>query len=386
MVDGGRGVPWGLYVHIPFCPYKCAYCDFVAVRAGSRVTAWFAPYLQALRGEAQYWRARTSAAPATVFYGGGTPTALPVSDLVALHEYLVQLWDLPMDAEVTVECNPGTVGAADLRLLRSSGVNRLSIGLQAWQDPLLEGVGRHHSRQDFLSAFGAARDAGFSAIGVDLMYGLPGQSLSDVCESVRAVCDLHPEHISLYGLQVEGGTPLDAWLRRGQITLPGEDVEVSMYGTARQMLLEAGYEHYEISNFALPGHQCSHNRLYWENASYLGLGIGAASHWDGERWKNTSRLSLYCRAIQDRNEDWVVEREAPDEERARAEGAFLGLRLLEGIDLAAYRARYGVELDARCSAAVERFIGQGLLERAQGRLRLTEAGLLLSNRVFAAFV
>ena len=159
-----------------------------------------------------------------------------------------------------------------------------------------------------------------------------------------------------------------------------------MYGTARRMLLQAGYDHYEISNFALPGHQCRHNRLYWENASYLGLGIGAASHWGGERWKNTSRLALYCRTTQEGNEAWVEEREVPDAERARAEGAFLGLRLLEGVDLAAYRSRYGVELEARCPAEVERFIAQGLLVRAEGHLRLTEAGLLLSNQVFAAFV
>ncbi len=386
--DGGIGLAWGLYVHIPFCPYKCAYCDFVAVPSGPRVSAWHAPYLRTLAGEARYWRhtLRPEEPPVSVFYGGGTPTVIDAESFARLHRALARVFAVPRTAEVTVECNPGTVDLPGLRLLREAGVNRLSIGLQAWQDTLLAALRRWHTRQQFLDAWGAARAAGFADVNVDLMFGLPGQRLADFQESLGAVVDLRPEHVSVYGLQVEEGTPFGASARRGILGLPAESEAAAMYQAARRTLRASGYDHYEISNFALPGRQCLHNRLYWDNAPYLGLGVGAASHWCGERWRNTDRLAVYGGEVAVGSAGWVAEREEADPARSRSEGAFLGLRLLEGLDLDVYRARYGHDLDQTHHAEVERLIARGLLAREGRRLRLSEQGLLLGNLVFSAFV
>ena len=380
--------PWGLYVHIPFCTYKCDYCDFVAVGAGPRVARWHEPYAADLGREARHWaaRLRPAAPPATVFYGGGTPTLLPAPALAALHAALAAAFGFGAEAEVTVECNPGTVDAAGLRTLRAAGVNRLSIGLQAAQDRLLRALGRGHTCAQFEEAWAAARAAGFDNLSVDLMYGLPGQSGEDVEATLATVLALRPEHVSAYALQVEEGTPFFERARRGQLPLPDDGAVADQFSAVRRGLAAAGLQHYEISNFARPGRRCRHNLFYWENAAWLGLGVGAHSHWAGARWANTSRLAVYRDALRAGAEGWVVGREPPDAERARSEDAFLGLRLLDGLDLGAYARRHGIPLGAAFPGAVERLVATGLCEVAAGRLRLRPEAVAVGNLAFEAFV
>ena len=394
----GEGPAWGLYVHIPFCPYKCAYCDFVAVADGPRVRRWHAPYVEAVLREAAWWaESLAPPPPVSVYYGGGTPTLLGAEALAQLHRGLVARLGVPPEAEVTCEANPETVDPPTLRALRAAGFNRLSLGWQAMQPRLLAALGRRHGPAEAVAAVRAAREAGFPQVNVDLMYGLPGQTLEDFRASLEAALALGPEHVSVYGLQVEAGTPFASQAAQGLLELPGEEAEAAMFACARELLQASGYEHYEISNFALPGCRCRHNLLYWTLGDYLGLGIAAHSHWRGRRWANTRRLARYRAALDlppgpwpwgpgEPLPPWVEEDLAPDAARQRSEAAFLGLRLLEGVDLAAFRQRWGVDLDAAFPRAVARLRARGLAEVVGGRLRLTPEALLVANLAFAEFV
>lgn len=414
--NGGQATsdaPWGLYVHVPFCPYKCHYCDFVAVGGGARVARWHVPYVDAIMREADHWeRTLHPGCPHSVFYGGGTPTVLAADRLARLHASLVARFQVPATAEVSVECNPGTVTRTDLETLRRAGVNRLSMGLQAVQDDMLARLNRHHTFTEFLTAYRNARDAGFDNISVDLMYGLPGQTLRSWEEGLERVIDLGPEHVSAYSLQVEEGTLLHARAAAGSVSFPGEDLEALMYAACRARLAGAGYAQYEISNFARSGRRCRHNLLYWRNADYLGLGVGAHSHWRGWRWGNTNRLAVYCTAVAvcplpgaEHAEcgavgaehppafpgcgrpAWVHVVEAADARRERGEAAFLGLRLMAGIEESAYARRYGIALRQAFPGVVERLLAGGLLATtANGWLRLTADAVPVANRVFAEFV
>ncbi len=358
----GAVSPWGLYVHIPFCPYRCDYCDFVALPAGPLTRRWIPRYLAALVREAE--QARWQGLAATAFYGGGTPTLVPLAEL---HGQLARF--VAPDAEVTAEANPGTVTAESLRDMRRAGINRLSLGLQAAQDHLLQAVHRLHTWDDFLAAYRVAREAGFDRVNVDLMYGLPGQTLHDWRESLDRVCELAPEHISAYGLQVEPGTVL--YSRRPP--LPDDDAQAEMYDVARERLAGAGYEHYEISNWCRPGMASRHNLLYWRNRQWLGLGVGAASQDARRRWTNAAPLAAYCEALE-------AGRPAPirdEEQRDRASDVLvLGLRLSEGV------AEADVDL-SRFGHAIDVHIERGWLQWGGGRLRLTAAGVPVANRVWA---
>lgn len=332
-------------------------------------------YLDALALERGLRAREFDGHPATVFYGGGTPTLVPAAHLAALHRRL----QAPPGCEVTIEANPETVDEAGLTLLRAAGFNRLSLGLQAWQDDLLAALGRRCSHRDFLRAFAAARAAGFRNLAVDLMYGLPGQSLAMWAESLDAVADLAPEHISAYSLQIEPGTVFGA---RAPAT-PGEDIEARMYELACRRLADAGYEHYELSNWARSGRECRHNLLYWRNAAWLGLGIGAASHRPGLRRTNAARLAPYCAELE-------AGRLPPAQEEACDEPSdtmILGLRLVgEGVARRSFLDRFGVALDDVYGDAVRQSTAAGLLADDGEHLRLTRRGLLLGNRVFARFV
>jgi oxygen-independent coproporphyrinogen-3 oxidase len=360
--DEGAVSGWGLYVHIPFCPYRCDYCDFVAVTAGPLTRRWIPRYMAALVRELE--GAGWEGPAVTAFYGGGTPTMVPLAEL---HERIRER--VAPDAEVTAEANPGTVTADSLRAMRKAGINRLSLGLQAAQDELLQRVQRRHSWRDFLEAYGAARDAGFDNIGVDLMYGLPGQTLADWHETLTQVCALGPEHISAYGLQVEPGTVLYA--RRPP--LPDDDAQAEMYAVARDRLAEAGYEQYEISNWCRPGRACAHNLLYWRNGEWLGIGVGAASQDGRRRWTNAARLAAYCEAVEAGEPAPIRDAEARD---PAADGLILGLRLREGV------AAGDIDL-SRFGPAIEAHVDRGWLQWRNSRLRLTDTGLLVANRVWA---
>ncbi|MBN1641412.1 MAG: radical SAM family heme chaperone HemW [Anaerolineae bacterium] len=380
----------GLYVHVPFCRHKCAYCDFVSY-AG--LESLHAPYLAAVREEMAWARAAVVEAGAragTLYVGGGTPTVLPAEDLAALIGAARASFGLDADAEVTVEANPGTVSQATLRALRAAGVNRLSLGVQSFHDHVLGLLGRVHDAAEARDAVRAARDAGIENLSLDLMFGLPGQTMSGWREDVRQALALAPAHLSLYALTVEAGTPLAAWIDAGTLPAPDEDLAAEMYEWAEGALGQAGLVHYEISNWALPGCACRHNLVYWRNEPYLGLGAGAHSWWDGVRRANLPDPRAYVDAIRAGRAP-VAEQERIDRALEMGETMMMGLRLLEeGVSMARFEARYGLPLEEVYGAEIAHLVARGLLERAPAgapeRIRLTERGHLLGNQVFAAFL
>ena len=378
---------WGIYAHIPYCVKKCAYCDFVSSAVGKSAAGEMKAYAAALRAEilreVPPLRARWGDA-ATVYLGGGTPTALPAQLLTEILRTLIDAAGIPQ--ECTVEANPGTVDEHSLAQLRTAGANRLSLGVQSFDDRLLRAIGRIHTAEEARAAFHTARAAGFDNISLDLMYGLPTQTLDDLKTSVNTALALAPEHISVYGLIVEEGTPLAAAEAQGRLTLPSEDAAEEMYDYLMEELPARGYARYEISNFARAGYESLHNRGYWRNVPYLGVGAAAHGYVDGVRWGNVADAHAYIRAIR----AGASVRTPEDTERTRAnameEYAFLALRTREGIDAADFSRTFGVDIDTVYGAVIEKYIVQGLLRRAENHVALTDAGMKLGNEVFAAFL
>ncbi|MEW8959776.1 MAG: radical SAM family heme chaperone HemW [Moorella sp. (in: firmicutes)] len=373
-----------VYIHIPFCIRKCHYCDFVSY-PGQAPEVMFA-YCLDLEREMALVAGKWQPGPvATVYIGGGTPTLLPAPQLGRLLEALEHFFGLEPGAEVTVEANPGTVDVRKLKILKAAGVNRLSLGVQSLDDDLLAAMGRIHRRRDVYEALDQARRAGFRNINVDLIFGLPGQTLKAWKATLKEIVSLEPEHVSCYCLQVEEDTPWGRQAAAGVLSLPGEDMELAMYREAREFLAAAGYEQYEISNFARPGYRCRHNIAYWLNLPYLGLGAAAASHWQGRRWQN-------CRDLQEYHHALACGR-LPREEmeiltprQMMAETMFMGLRLIEGVDLEDFQRRFGVDAREVYGRELEGLHRTGLLEEREGRLKLTEKGLTLANEVFIQFI
>ena len=320
----------------------------------------------------------------TVYIGGGTPTALPAELLTEILCTLIDAAGIPQ--ECTVEANPGTVDVHSLAQLRAAGANRLSLGVQSFDDQLLRAIGRIHTAEEARAAFHAVRAAGFDNISLDLMYGLPTQTLDDLKTSVNAALALAPEHISVYGLIVEEGTPFAAAEAQGRLTLPSEDVAEEMYDYLMEELPARSYARYEISNFARQGYESRHNRGYWRNVPYLGVGAAAHGYVDSVRWGNEPDTEKYIRAMQTGRSVRMPE----DTERTRAnameEYAFLALRTAQGIDEADFRRTFGVGIDDGYGAVIEKYITQGLLCRADGFVALTNAGMKVGNEVFAAFL
>ena len=316
----------------------------------------------------------------TVFLGGGTPTVMPAS---FFYELFRALPPPAPDAEITVEANSGET----LWALRDCGVNRLSIGLQAWQGRLLAGLGRVHTQEDFMATYESARRAGFGNINVDLMYALPGQSMEDWEETLDRVAALGPEHISAYSLTPEVSTPLWRRIQSGETTLPDEETDRRMYHLCRERLAGFGYSHYEISNFAKPGRECKHNLVYWTRKPYIGVGLGASSFFRGRRWRNTNDLDMYCANGFDFSGEEATELTHAD---AMAEAMFLGLRLIRGVDCAGFAHAYGAAIDDVYGKWIGRMEAEGLLEYGRANealhLRLTAKGLDLYNYVAAGFL
>ena len=393
-----RSASLALYVHIPFCQAKCPYCDF---NSYAGIEGLMVPYVDALIAEMALWREPTrDARVTTVFFGGGTPSFLPLVETERILVALRRSFRLTPDAEITVEANPGSADSARLDGLRRLGFNRLSLGVQSFQDDELSLLGRIHSAAEAHEAYAAARRAGFENVNLDLIYGLPGQALTTWQRALAEAIALRPEHLSLYALTLEEGTPLAADVARGRLTAPDPDLAADMYLWAGEALAAAGYEHYEISNWALPGYRCRHNLVYWRNQPYLGLGAGAHSCLGGYRFAAVRDPQEYIRSVAAAGAapsddglagflarlphlDDVVQ---VTDSRAMAETAILGLRLVEGLSLAAFRRRFGVGLPSVYGPAVAELTALGLLERANGRLRLTAKGRLLGNEAFVRFL
>jgi len=371
-----------LYVHIPFCRQKCRYCDF-ASWAGSETL--MPKYIQALMVEAQE-RAPLSAAMETVFLGGGTPSLLPAALLQELLMGLHRHFVIAPDAEFTSEANPGTLTPQWLDTAVSSGVNRLSMGMQAFQPELLRTLGRIHDFSQVEQSVSLARSAGIRNLSLDLMFGLPGQTPAMWRETLDAALSLAPEHLSCYGLIPEEGTPLVADLDAGRLTLPDEDAEREMYDDTLRILALHGYKQYEISNFAKPGYECKHNLGYWRQIPYIGLGVAAASciaageNYAYTRLANPSKLEDYFSMVEQAR--WELrEQERISRADAQYETLMLGLRTTCGVSEQAYQAMHGESMTDRFGTTLRRLELQGLLEHKDASWRLTRRGMDVQNAV-----
>ena len=385
---------FSLYVHIPFCTAKCTYCDFNSY-AGQE--SLMAPYAEALAREARLWspllRGR---AVETVFFGGGTPSFMPLASLALILAALRDRFDLASDAEVSLEANPGTVDAAKILGLRAAGFNRISFGVQSFHDDELRQLQRIHDSREVEDAFLWARAAGFANINLDLIFGLAGQTLADWQRNVEMALSLGPEHLSLYALTLEEGTPLTRDVARGRSAGPDPDLQADMYEWSRPRLARAGYDHYEISNWARPGHRCRHNLTYWRNGDWLGLGAGAHSHLFGERFAAAASPSRYIALVAEAGETGqaarpasmkqITFREPGDLGREMSETVILALRLREGLDLAAFERRFGIGVAEAFPDVLSETLDLGLTEAVDGRLRLRDEAVLLGDEAFLRFL
>lgn len=379
--------PFEIYVHIPFCVKKCAYCDFLSFPADTDTKN---RYVESLLSEIRCEKDRKDHCVSTVFFGGGTPSLLRGGQIARILGALREKFAFSKDAEVTVECNPGTLDAEKLLAYREAGVNRLSLGLQSASDAELALLGRIHTWEDFLQSFSLARAAGFDNINVDLMSGLPGQSASSWERTLKEALSLRPEHISAYGLMIEEGTPFyeaygedEARRERGEesAVLPSEEEERRMYRMTGGLLQKAGYRRYEISNYALPGMECRHNIGYWQRTPYLGFGLGASSFTDNCRSVNNTRLPEYLRG------EWKGTADPPLTQKEQMEETmFLGLRMSGGVSEAAFAAQFHTTLQEVYGAALEKFLQEGLIARTDGAVFLTGRGIDVSNYVLAEFL
>lgn len=374
---------FGIYIHIPFCKKKCLYCDFPSYANQERL---FLTYVSALEQEivlrakeGEDWRVKS------IFFGGGTPTILPVELLRRLMEQLRRCFSIQPDAEITIEANPGTLDAAKLQALREMGFNRLSMGLQAWQQHLLTELGRIHTVADFLENFRAARAAGFTNINVDLMFALPSQTLADWKETLAEITALSPEHISAYSLIIEEGTPFYQAYSEGRLHPMDEALDRELYHYTISYLKNRGYAQYEISNFAREGCESRHNRLYWEMTPYMGLGLGAHSYFAGQRYHNTYDIEVYI-AAQETNAYEKQEIEEVSKQDEMEEFMFLGLRMNQGVSLETFRRRFGRELKEVYQDVIDRLVQEGLLYETANAVALTAQGIDFSNRVFTEFL
>lgn len=383
--------PISLYVHIPFCTAKCGYCDFNAYAGNEHLIP---SYTQALIKEAQLWRNATkSRAVTTVFFGGGTPSLMPVEEMASVMEGLRSSFNIAGDAEISLEANPNSLDEPYLAGLLGLGFNRLSIGVQSFHDAELKALDRLHSASDAGDAFRAARSAGFTNISIDLIFGLPEQEMSSWQESVEAALALEPDHISLYALTVEAGTPLARDVDRGRTPSPNPDAQADQYEWTEDRLEKAAYEHYEISNWAKPGHRCEHNLTYWRCREYLGLGAGAHSYLDGVRFAVAALPTRYLSLVEEsfKNPEngsetkmrQVVSGESVTPELDMADTLILGLRLVEGISLPDFRERFDVDALERFAEELSEPFEFALVEHVNDHLRLTRKGRLLGNEVFA---
>jgi putative oxygen-independent coproporphyrinogen III oxidase len=362
----------GLYVHVPFCLTRCGYCDFNTYAGLDHLAGG---YVDALAREAELWSVEWKGVEfVSLFLGGGTPTTLSAASLVKLLGQLQAAFPFVPDAEITSEANPDTVDEPYLKTLLDAGVTRLSMGVQSFDPAVLAALERIHSPEAALRAFAAARAAGFGNVNLDLIYGAHGEMLASWQRTLLRAIELRPEHLSCYALTIEPATPLGRKVAAGLVPAPDPELQADMYELACRLLADAGYEHYEVSNWARSGYRCTHNMGYWEGRPYLGLGAGAHSYRDGVRWWNVRPPQQYMAEVSAARRPVGGEERLTDQEQ-RLERLLLGLRMSDGIP-----AEW-IDDDRADS-----FLGEGLAERRGGRLALTERGLFLANEVVLELV
>ncbi len=370
--------PTSAYVHIPFCTQICYYCDFSKVFIKNQPVD---SYLEHLLQEFHSYDIQKLR---TLYIGGGTPTALSASQLEVLLDGLTKNLDLSMLEELTIEANPGDLDADKIAVLQNSAVNRVSLGVQTFDDKMLKKIGRSHTEKDIYENIDRLKLAGFDNISIDLIYALPGQTMEQVKDNVAKAIALDIPHMSLYSLILENHTVFMNRMRRGKLPLPKEELEAEMFEYIIAELEKSGFEHYEISNFSKPGFESRHNLMYWDNAEYYGIGAGASGYVNGVRYKNHGPIRHYLKAVEEGsariNEEHLSQREQMEEEM------FLGLRKKSGVSMARFEEKFERSFQELYGDIVKDLIQQGLMQVEGDRVRMTKRGLFLGDTVAERFI
>ena len=370
--------PTSAYVHIPFCTQICYYCDFSKVFIKNQPVD---SYLEHLLEEFQSYDIQKLS---TLYIGGGTPTALSAPQLEVLLDGLTKNLDLSVLEELTIEANPGDLDADKIAVLKNSAVNRVSLGVQTFDDKMLKKIGRSHLEKDIYENIDRLKLAGFDNISIDLIYALPGQTMEQVKENVAKAIGLDIPHMSLYSLILENHTVFMNRMRRGKLPLPKEELEAEMFEYIITELERAGFEHYEISNFSKHGFESRHNLMYWDNAEYYGIGAGASGYVNGVRYKNHGPIRHYLSAVEEGNaritEEHLSQKEQMEEEM------FLGLRKKSGVSMARFEEKFGRSFDGLYGEIVRDLVQQGLMQIEGDRVRMTKRGLFLGDTVAERFI
>ena len=373
----------GLYLHIPYCLHKCGYCDF---NSHPENQAEAEVYISALLAEIDHYAVKLKEKKVpTVFFGGGTPTILPPDHLDKILGRVKNRFDLTQNCEISIEANPATVECETLEQIRLSGFNRISIGVQSFDAEELKLLERVHSQEEIHTTVDRARQAGFNNLSLDLMFSLPGQSPEKWKSHLQQAVNKKPDHLSAYGLTIEPATSFFKLQERGLLQLPHEDIQLEMLETTIGFLQSAGYEHYEISNYAKPGYECQHNLNYWNNGEYLGLGAGASSYLNGERFKNINLPSRYIREVQVGGTA-VESTERLEPLHAMGETIMLGLRQLKGISIENFENRFQVSFNTVYGKVLAPLLEERLITLNQNRMALSRKGLFIADSVILKFL
>ncbi|MBO4863814.1 MAG: oxygen-independent coproporphyrinogen III oxidase [Eubacterium sp.] len=393
--------PLSIYVHIPFCKHKCIYCDFLSF--DDRTTTTQIQYINALTSEIRMYKPYAERfIVKTIYIGGGTPSILDEAMIGKILETIKHIFKVDRFPEITIEANPGTIKYTDLISYREYGINRISIGLQSADAELLRRLGRIHDFDQFLQGFEAARRAGFENISVDIMSGLPGQDMHTLVDTITQVCEMGPEHISVYSLQVEEGTPL---YERDDLRslIPSEDADREMYQMTKKVLKSYGYNRYEFSNYSKPGYESRHNTVYWTGGQYIGLGVGASSFFKGQRFSNIKDIDSYIDICEDIRDELTRDTDrnrlydsATQVLRTNVETMFvnsrieefmyLGLRMTAGVSRAEFKERFNRDIFDLYGEVINKYTDQGFMQADENRVWLTDPGIDVSNYILADFL
>ena len=375
----------GIYVHIPFCKQKCKYCDFVSF---TNCEEKYENYFESIIKEIENKRLDTSnTVVSTIYIGGGTPSIVPPKFIEQIFNKIKTKFKLSENAEITIEINPGTVNIEKLQYYYNIGINRLSIGLQSADDRLLELIGRIHTYTEFKEAYTLARNIGFQNINVDLMIGLPTQSLEDVKKTLESIIEKNPEHISVYSLIVEEGTKMFDLISNNILQLPDEKIEREMYWFVKNTLEKNGYFQYEISNFSKKGYESHHNMNCWKQMEYIGYGVAAHSYFNNKRFSNINNIVEYIKNCEaDNIEKNIILNEEQDKTEQMKEYMLLGLRKIEGVNIEAFKNKFNENSIEIFKGEIDKLINENLIENVDGYIRLTSKGLDLANQVWMEFI
>lgn len=374
----------GLYLHLPFCISKCPYCDFNSyqLKEDNQISSYISALYQEIT---TYSKKLKKSNIKTIYLGGGTPTILSGVQIYDILEFCKSKFTIDKDAEITIEANPGTLDGEKIKLLIESGINRLSLGAQSFNNLFLKKLGRIHNTQDIIDSYYLARKEGFNNINIDIMFALPEQTTEDLQVTLKKAVSLKPDHLSLYNLTIKPGTEYYKKYKKGKLKLPNEDEEFDMYNWAIKFLEESGFEHYEISNFARPYKRSMHNLIYWQNKPYLGIGAGAYSFIKGYRYMNYESPARYVKEMMSGKLP-VDNGEKLSLRKRMIETIILGLRTKDGVGYKKFKTRFGVNLNDIFFKQVNKLVNLALLEKGDCKIKLTKKGIFLANTVFREFV